>query len=352
MAPNLAPVVGNHSNIAIRNGNRREANNSGASSSGSSGVGSAGSSTSSSSSGGNSNTKNSFIQKYLIDCKSIYSCIYCRTHLANHDELVSRSFQGNHGRAYLFNSVVNVTCGPAVERELNTGSHAVADIFCENCETTLGWKYEKAYVETQKYKEGKYIIELAHVVRENKHLELDKKQMFFDRTTNKFNPRFSNQQQKFNQNNNSLSPPSPPSSRWLTDSLPNSSDNNNNNSSNRNSSSSDYDCHNSTFSNQRDELLQEQDLDNDLMFVFYDDLSSNDPSSPSTLSSSHHNKYRRSLYLDSTPYDWKYYTTITTSSSATTPAYADSSNKIDHNSNDEEFYDCFTDHNMTTTTSC
>lgn len=36
---------------------------------------------------------------------------------------------------------VNVGCGPAEERLLLTGLHAVADIYCENCHTTLGWKY-------------------------------------------------------------------------------------------------------------------------------------------------------------------------------------------------------------------
>jgi hypothetical protein len=36
---------------------------------------------------------------------------------------------------------VNVGCGPAEERVLLTGLHAVADIHCENCKTTLGWKY-------------------------------------------------------------------------------------------------------------------------------------------------------------------------------------------------------------------
>ncbi|KAF6206129.1 hypothetical protein GE061_017354 [Apolygus lucorum] len=90
-----------------------------------------------------------------------------RAHLANHDELISKSFQGSQGRAYLFNSVVNVGCGPAEERVLLTGLHAVADIYCECCKTTLGWKYEHAFESSQKYKEGKYIIELAHMIKEN-----------------------------------------------------------------------------------------------------------------------------------------------------------------------------------------
>ncbi|KAH7731422.1 protein yippee [Aphelenchoides avenae] len=78
-----------------------------------------------------------------------------------------QSFQGSQGKAYLFNSVVNIACGPAEERVLLTGLHAVADIYCECCKTTLGWKYEHAYESSQKYKEGKYIIELCHMIKDN-----------------------------------------------------------------------------------------------------------------------------------------------------------------------------------------
>ena len=60
-------------------------------------------------------------RQYLPDCHRTYSCVHCRAHLANHDELISKSFQGSQGRAYLFNSVVNVGCGPAEERVLLTG---------------------------------------------------------------------------------------------------------------------------------------------------------------------------------------------------------------------------------------
>lgn len=107
-------------------------------------------------------------QSYLSpNSHRIYSCIHCRAHLANHDELISKSFQGSQGRAYLFNSVVNVGCGPAEERVLLTGLHAVADIHCSSCKTTLGWKYEHAFETSQKYKEGKFIIELAHMIKDN-----------------------------------------------------------------------------------------------------------------------------------------------------------------------------------------
>ncbi|KAI1721212.1 yippee zinc-binding/DNA-binding /Mis18, centromere assembly domain-containing protein [Ditylenchus destructor] len=106
-------------------------------------------------------------QAYLPPGARTYSCAHCRANLARHNELISKSFQGSQGKAYLFNSVVNIGCGPAEERVLLTGLHAVADIYCECCKTTLGWKYEHAYESTQKYKEGKFIIELIHMIKDN-----------------------------------------------------------------------------------------------------------------------------------------------------------------------------------------
>ena len=63
------------------------------------------------------------------------------------------------GRAYLFDNCVNVTIGPAQERTLMTGLHSVCDIFCKRCKTLVGWTYKKAYEQSQKYKEGKFIVE-------------------------------------------------------------------------------------------------------------------------------------------------------------------------------------------------
>lgn len=42
---------------------------------------------------------------------------------------------------FFFRNRVNIGCGRAEERFLLTGLHAVADIFCSSCKTTLGWKY-------------------------------------------------------------------------------------------------------------------------------------------------------------------------------------------------------------------
>jgi hypothetical protein len=65
-------------------------------------------------------------------------------------------------------SAVNTGVGSVAVRQIfSEGLHAVADIFCDCCKTTLGWKYEHAFESSQKYKEGKFIIELAHMIKEN-----------------------------------------------------------------------------------------------------------------------------------------------------------------------------------------
>jgi len=73
--------------------------------------------------------------------------------------MVSRAFNGQHGRAYLFDNVVNVVEGDPSERQMTTGNHIVRDIYCVKCGTTMGWKYDFACNPEQKYKEGKYILE-------------------------------------------------------------------------------------------------------------------------------------------------------------------------------------------------
>ena len=108
-----------------------------------------------------------FREYFPLTVYRVYSCVHCRAHLANHDDLISKSFQGSQSRAYLFNQVINVRCGPAMVKDLLTGRHAVADIFCKNCKSNVGWKYKQAFDDRQKYKEGKFIIETAHMLKEN-----------------------------------------------------------------------------------------------------------------------------------------------------------------------------------------
>mmetsp|Transcript_8762 Transcript_8762/g.22962 ORF Transcript_8762/g.22962 Transcript_8762/m.22962 type:complete len:128 (+) Transcript_8762:407-790(+) len=102
---------------------------------------------------------------YLSGTK-VYTCSTCRAHLAAHEDIISKCFQGRHGTAYLFNHVVNVSLGEKEDRTLITGLHTVADIYCNFCESVVGWKYLEAFEETQKYKENKFIIEKARMAKE------------------------------------------------------------------------------------------------------------------------------------------------------------------------------------------
>lgn len=95
---------------------------------------------------------------------NIYSCKHCRTHLAVADDIISKSFHCRHGKAYLFDKVENVTVGEKEQRMMMTGMHIVVDIFCVTCGSIVGWKYESANEKSQKYKEGKYILERFKVL--------------------------------------------------------------------------------------------------------------------------------------------------------------------------------------------
>ena len=119
-----------------------------------------------------------------LNAKRIYGCKNCKTHLADHDEIISRvknhtnhilflafplanhllsshsqNFRGQHGKAYLFATTVNTLSGEPAERNMTTGRHVVRDIACRQCKEVVGWKYDRAYESTEKYKEGKFILE-------------------------------------------------------------------------------------------------------------------------------------------------------------------------------------------------
>lgn len=94
-----------------------------------------------------------------LNATKIFGCKNCKTHLSSHDDIISRNFRGQHGKAYLFNEVVNTRASEATERNMTTGRHVVRDIHCKQCNECVGWKYDKAYEPSEKYKEGKYILE-------------------------------------------------------------------------------------------------------------------------------------------------------------------------------------------------
>jgi len=110
-----------------------------------------------------------------LDGPQIYTCGQCRTHLTSHDDIISKSFHGRHGRAYLFDQCVNIVTGPPEDRILITGLHSVCDINCKRCNTLVGWTYSRAYEPSQRYKEGKFIIEKIHLhLEESDYYDVDR----------------------------------------------------------------------------------------------------------------------------------------------------------------------------------
>ncbi|CDW91541.1 UNKNOWN [Stylonychia lemnae] len=101
--------------------------------------------------------------EYSEGVDAVYVCKNCNTHLTTPYDIVSRTFHGKTGKAYLFSNVMNVQTGPAEDKHLSTGLHQVRDIYCKQCLQVVGWTYDLAYVESEKYKEGKSVIEKFYI---------------------------------------------------------------------------------------------------------------------------------------------------------------------------------------------
>ncbi|KAI4172187.1 MAG: hypothetical protein LQ343_003747 [Gyalolechia ehrenbergii] len=120
---------------------------------------------------------------YLTGHTSHLRCARCATDLCPTSQIISKGFTGRHGRAYLVSaspvtdaapydyqsryakkaSLPNTRTHKAVPRQLVTGAHTVSDVSCAFCGSVIGWKYDSAEEETQRYKVGKYILETKKI---------------------------------------------------------------------------------------------------------------------------------------------------------------------------------------------
>eukprot|EP00823_Brevimastigomonas_motovehiculus_P003785 TRINITY_DN2362_c0_g1_i2.p1 TRINITY_DN2362_c0_g1~~TRINITY_DN2362_c0_g1_i2.p1 ORF type:complete len:117 (-),score=12.80 TRINITY_DN2362_c0_g1_i2:166-516(-) len=110
--------------------------------------------------------KFNLFKEYILISNETYQCQKCYTDLGASDEIISKTFQGRFGRAFLLQNVANVIKGPQEDRILATGVHTVSDIFCGCCQEYCGWFYVAAFEESQKYKEGKYILEKEKLLKQ------------------------------------------------------------------------------------------------------------------------------------------------------------------------------------------
>ncbi|XP_022122640.1 protein yippee-like 5 isoform X2 [Pieris rapae] len=81
----------------------------------------------------------------------LFLCAACDVVLTNRSELISTRFTGATGRAFLFHKVVNLIYSEVQDRVMLTGRHMVRDVSCKNCCTKLGWVYEFATEENQRF---------------------------------------------------------------------------------------------------------------------------------------------------------------------------------------------------------
>lgn len=94
-----------------------------------------------------------------------YGCRCCRTHLSSSSQIMSKDYRGKTGDAYLMSKLVNVIDGDIETRPMITGDYLVCDVLCHWCKSLVGWKYLESERKDQRYKEGKYIMELQTVCR-------------------------------------------------------------------------------------------------------------------------------------------------------------------------------------------
>lgn len=126
-------------------------------------------------------------------------CGTCSADIAFVAQIVSKGFTGRYGRAFLVAppstqatpscpsspvndnisagsteaDLINIRVGRPENRQLVTGQHVVADIWCAICATKLGWKYVDAREPAQKYKVGKFILETQRVVAHHTWEDVD-----------------------------------------------------------------------------------------------------------------------------------------------------------------------------------
>jgi hypothetical protein len=118
---------------------------------------------------------------YLHGHSSHLQCARCTTDLCYTSQIISKGFTGRHGRAYLVSptspfgtfsqsskaskslSLPNTHVHKTVSRQLVTGAHTVSDVSCAFCGSVLGWKYDGADEESQRYKVGNFILETKKI---------------------------------------------------------------------------------------------------------------------------------------------------------------------------------------------
>lgn len=100
--------------------------------------------------------------EYECNDTQIIICKECSSHLCLSSLIISDSFSGSSGPAYLVDRIINyVLDGDVEETQMKTGVYLIKKVKCHQCLTTIGWTYKKSFKYSESYKEGKFVIEKA-----------------------------------------------------------------------------------------------------------------------------------------------------------------------------------------------
>lgn len=92
---------------------------------------------------------------------SIYRCKSCSSDICHSSLINSKDFWGNNGLAYFVDNVINVRLDDQeVMKIMRTGEYGIKAIYCIQCNINLGWKYITSVSVHERYKVGKFVIEM------------------------------------------------------------------------------------------------------------------------------------------------------------------------------------------------
>ncbi|KAI0341325.1 yippee-domain-containing protein [Trametopsis cervina] len=98
-----------------------------------------------------------------VEGKVVYRCKGCNARITTKTSVVSWEFRGASGKAALAKEAENVSLADPTVLLMNSGVYRVQNSTCAECETPIGWKFVKATEKGEKWKEGHFCLELAHL---------------------------------------------------------------------------------------------------------------------------------------------------------------------------------------------
>jgi len=88
------------------------------------------------------------------------ACKQCGASICSLKSLVSSSYRGFAGKAALAIDASNVRYDRPSIQLMTSGAYTIQEIMCLGCSSYLGWKMVHAHELTERWKEGKHILEL------------------------------------------------------------------------------------------------------------------------------------------------------------------------------------------------